>query len=164
MSHESFVQVTFTEAARPNSSLLCNIRSTGICHHENTEQTNWFCPFHSCWQDSVFVMVGEDLMEQRGWGERGYLGDRGEARWKGGIEGGSTEVSKGCAYHFLSSTSHWSPLPLHKHLRSISAWRCPASLHCCLPATVEPAWEVTKKEESALDPGTPSPAYPSSGH
>lgn len=116
MSHESFVRVTFTEAARPNSSLLCKIHSTGICHHENMEQTNWFCPFHSCWQDSIFVMVGEDLMEQRGWGERGYLGDRGEARWKGGIEGGVYQGFQGLCLSFSV---------FHLSLKSIASLQAP---------------------------------------
>lgn len=150
----------------PNSTLLCNICNIDICHHENMGQTNWFCPFHSCWQASIFVTVAEkDPMEWRCWGERGDLGDGGETRWKGGVEGGAIEVSKGCAYRFLSSTSHKIPLPPYKHLRSTSGWRCPASLHCHFPAMAEHGKDVTKNgEENGPDAGSPSPAGPSSGH
>jgi len=74
-------------------------------------------------------------------------------------------VSKGCAYRFLSSTSHQTPLPPYKHLRSPSAWRCSASLHCHLRAVAEPGTQVTKnREENGPDPGSPSLAGFSSEH
>lgn len=72
--------------ARPSSSLFYNICNIDICHHENMEQTSWFCPFQSCWQDSIVSWLQRKIQWRCQW-ERGDLGDRRETRWNGGVQG-----------------------------------------------------------------------------